>query len=123
MKARVDRAATERVLADIADAVRPVDRARTAAAVERVLRTASPGVFENAWGYFNLTQPLSVELGFTLADDRFGCQGPCDGCDTDTAVDLPGLTYYIDSGLVPGRERRRYAPWVVSPHLFAEVTP
>lgn len=43
MKANVDRAETRRVLADIADAVRPVERARTAAAVDRVLEGITGG--------------------------------------------------------------------------------
>lgn len=114
MKASVAPAATRRVLAGI-DAVL---RERTAQAVERVLATVSPAPYENAWGHITVTEPLSRGLGFELVR-RFGCDGPCDACDSEGDVDnLPGLTYVLDASLVPDRDRRRYAPWVVSPHLF-----
>lgn len=114
MKAPVDKAATRRVLAGI-DAVL---RERTAEAVERVLTTATPAPYEYAWGLFNVTEPLHRELGFELVQ-RFGCERTCDACDAeDDRYNLPGLTFVLDASLVPARQRDRYAPWVVSPHLF-----
>jgi hypothetical protein len=122
VKPSVDREATRQLLADIADAVRPVELARTAAAVERALRTASPSVFQLATGAF-LAQPILDELG--LQRPRHGCGEGC-GCEDDTIEpdDLPGLSMqFLVVGSNLTEQQSRYAPWVVSPHLFPEVAP
>lgn len=107
MKAPVDKATTARVLADIADAVRPVDMARTAAAVERVLATMSSGELCN--GPFDDCECWNGETERDDATPGLVRQCTCDGedyCELSAAID---------------RQRERYAPWVVSPHLFEAV--
>lgn len=117
MKASVTPAATARVMRDIAEAVRPVEHARTAAAVERVLRTASRGCSESFNGWLTVTQPLLEQSAFDYLGDM------CEWCVLfDEATDeVVGLhIYYLDAECVPDDERRRYAPWNVSPHLFED---
>jgi hypothetical protein len=110
--------ATRAVLADIADAVRPVERARTAAAVDRVLETAAPSILGCGAGW-SIAKGLSVELGIQLAD--VGHTGSC-GCfeayiDRDSLGDL--LAAADDCSCEECADtHERYAPWVVSPHLF-----
>lgn len=118
MKPSVTPDATRAVLADIADAVRPVERARTAAAVDRVLRTASRGCSETLYAWDVLTRPLLDELGLTA--EPLGDLCPfCMLLDRETDNGLDGwFLYYLNPSNVPEDERQRYAPWVVSPHLF-----
>lgn len=112
---------TRRVLADIEAVVLQVEMARTAAAVERVLATASPGVFESPTAA-QVVRPLFAELG--VFRPQLGCAGGAGcGCVEDVIpVDgLPGLwhaAFVYSRDLVT--QRALYAPWVVSPHLFEE---
>lgn len=92
MKTNVDRAETRRVLADIADAVRPVERARTAAAVNRVL----DGACANG--------PLSMPRGSHTPFRTYYLTG-------DPALNLLGPDEVL---------AEIYAPHVVSPHLFGD---
>lgn len=102
MKPVPSRAATARVLADIDAAVRPVERARTAAAVDRVLATAMSGET---------------------------CLGPAEDCDChvgriERCNATPGLIRDCSCGgdceLADhvSKQAQRYAPHNVSPHLF-----
>ena len=118
MKAPVDKATTARVLAGIADAVRPVERARTAAAVDRVLASASRGCSESFYAWDLVTRHLLRELGLTVEDLGDLCPF-CMMADRETDNTLDGwFHYYLNQSNVPEDERERYAPWVVSPHLF-----
>lgn len=100
MKAPVDKASTARVLADIADAVRPVERARTAAAVERVIHVTAPSVTTCV-----SSCPCWVE---ETRADWIHRDDATPGMDTGCDPECPCMA----------DERRRYAPEVVSPHLF-----
>lgn len=98
MKPDSTRAATARVLADIEAAVRPVERARTAAAVDRVLTSAAPG-------------PDGSLAPKTCLGGR-GC--PCSRWNKVPLSDRPRASI-SDSAF---RARELYAPHNVSPHLF-----
>lgn len=115
MKASVDRQATREVLAAIEDAVRPVELARTSAAAERVLRTATPSTEGPASGSAMFTFDLAHELGVTpVMFDHLGCDCLFEsGIEFDNLGDWFEVSYAATSG--------RYAPWVVSPHLFEGV--
>jgi hypothetical protein len=120
VKPSVDPEATRQLLADIADAVRPVELARTAAAVERVLRTMAPGLYQPAVGGL-VVAGVARELGVEMAGDS-RCRFGCEACAGHRGVDLPGLVAewaLTNNELVEQRER--YAPWNVSPHLFPEA--
>lgn len=128
MKPSVTPDATRAVLADIADAVRPVERARTAAAVERVLRTATADLWgepaEAALHLADLYEDLGVTR-LTLGELGCDCNGECRDDDVFAIRDdaTPGMVTahpLPDEAQVAAAEfqRRRYAPWVVSPHLF-----
>ena len=127
MKAPTDKAATRRVLAGI-DAVL---RERTAAAVERTLTTASPGCsgYDAAAAAEDVVYRLCKELGVEPVRGV-----PCNVSGCECFAD-PNRDDYIGSDhATPGmtdaeewndcladplhRQQRRYAPWVVSPHLF-----
>lgn len=132
MKPAVDRATTAKVLADIDSVLRE----RTAAAVERVLRTASPGhgPFPNREAH-RLAYDLCGEVGTfpvsTNCLDHCGVPGVADfgGCATDGDYGVhatPGMTIAYNHRPEAMERRlsaqaRDYAPWVVSPHLFTEV--
>ena len=122
MKPSVDRSATSRVLADIDEAVRPVERARTAAAVERVLQTVAPGM-SGPLGGLDVTFAVCDELDIDWFPGTW-CDDACPWCDdADYGVDdLPGFRHEWKNPPTAA-ERRRYAPWNVSPHLFPAVTP
>jgi hypothetical protein len=91
VKATVDPTATRRVLADIDAAVRPVEHARTAAAVERVLRTASCSLYEPADARRALWE-LYEEFELTDVVDDLCDFGECSWCDEAEPVDdLLGL--------------------------------
>jgi hypothetical protein len=116
VKARVDRATTSRILDDIADAVRPVERARTTAAVDRVLATASAGCSEMASAFVEVTKPVAGSLGVEVT--WLGDNCPYCSCYWDREYDeLPGLHAEFDAYQADD-QRERYAPWNVSPHLF-----
>ena len=123
MKASINPAATRRLLADIADAIRPIEHARTAAAVDRVLATASRGLYDPMSGRVALWELYEeVDLATSSNDDGVCLVGECSWCDQPEPVDdLPGLTYYLDAQNIPCFDRERNTPWVVSPDLFTEV--
>lgn len=122
MKASVAPATTRKVLAGI-DAVL---RERTAEAVGRVLSTASPG-------HGPFPSPEASRLAFDLCSGAFptvttcpeDCPGWVAGECFAAEIDfnsLPGMTdaqgFHGLLGNSIETQRRRYAPWVVSPHLF-----
>lgn len=127
MKASVAPATTRKVLAGI-DAVL---RERTAEAVERVLATASPGYsgYDTDTAAEDLVYHLCKELGVEPAKGTSCFVAMCE-CFNDPDRDdyissdhaTPGMTdaeEWNDFLADPiHRQRRRYAPWVVSPHLF-----
>lgn len=114
MKPSVSPTATSRVLLDIDRAMAPVERARTAAAVERVLRTATPDVIGDASPEGGeLTLSLCGELGLEPFCSWHSSQCDCSGSEIDRDT-LGGLL----------RVGRRH-PWQlpadeVSPHLFEQ---
>lgn len=104
MKASVDRSTTARVLADIADAVRPVERARTAAAhedggVPEAYTTCFDDCPQTEEHYDALVSMASCNATPGLA--RLGADGGA-------------LRRLLED------QRVDYAPWNVSPHLFGE---
>jgi hypothetical protein len=127
VKPSVDREATRQMLADIADAVRPVELARTAAAVDRVLATATPSMASQCDEGVELADDLCVELGLELEypglclDDDCPCLFGAANVDRDEAT--PGMVAIRSVGDPADRliQEARYHPWNVSPHLFPEV--
>lgn len=129
MKGSASPITTRQVLAGIADAIRPVECARTAAAVDRVLETATPGLNGETWEGNNVAYRVAVgDLDIDLSPLRFH-----DLADTDMEVvdatpgmALAGLAEYVLDGpystASPSTalvwQQHRYAPWRVSPHLF-----
>lgn len=111
MKPDSTRAATARVLADIDAAVRPVERARTAAAVDRVLTSASPGCSELWAAWCEVTSVLLGADIWSWPDDQ------CPHCTwMDNVTDeIPQFSSLRESRATVVTE---YAPWNVSPHLF-----
>lgn len=93
------------MLADIDAAVRPVERARTAAAVDRVLATAMSG--ETCMGAAEDCDCLDAEIERCNATPGLITDCSCGGAVTGCA-----LSAHI------GEQMQRYAPWNVSPHLF-----
>lgn len=120
MKSAPTRAATARVLADIDAAVRPVERARTAAAVDRVLATASPGHGVATLASRGYTFRIAEEVG--VAPVRTYCEVHCLGGEEcpgnlDDREDSTGGVLSALATPTPW-QRERYAPHNVSPHLF-----
>lgn len=114
MKPSATRVATARVLAEIDDAVRPVERARTAAAVDRVLASAAPCIWGAGCGE-DVTDYLcdQLGLGFDAAVEQHDDKTcPCTRDDYPERASLPGLVA-ADSGWFT-----EYQPRNVSPHLF-----
>ena len=117
MKPSVTPAATAKVLAGI-------DRTlgTTAEAVERVLQTATPGLGGDVSSAEEVTSLLCEELGLEPLNwlATFSCEDDdCPWCNTDgyLVVELPG---FRAPWMRPSdAERDAYAPWVISPHLFA----
>jgi hypothetical protein len=103
VKPTVDREATRRVLADIDDAVRPVERARTAAAVERVLDSAVSASGITPHGACGDRSCPCVEDAI-LRDSLGDWFRPLSKAEFRDAV-----------------WQRGYAPWDISPHLFPEA--
>lgn len=69
--------------------------------------------------FVNVTEPLLKALGVEAV---YRCPTECPQClMSDELVDhcLDNWLYHpMNAGTVPQRERRIYAPWKVSPHLF-----
>jgi hypothetical protein len=121
MKASVARADTARVLADIDDAVRPVERARTAAAVDRVLATASVAHGPFAGAHIQSYEICAVagrEPGHhTYCDTHCPDPAGCRSAAIEREDGHPGLAPARGAKCIT-RQRQTYAPWNVSPHLF-----
>lgn len=122
-KSAVDRATTRRVLDDIDATLRPIDRARTAAAVDRVLATSCPDFWSETAAGALATAGLYEELNITRRDRvTEGCDLDCECSDAD----IDDLVDDATPGMVPGNslafdltiQRKRYAPEVISPHQF-----
>jgi hypothetical protein len=123
VKPSVSPTTTSRVLLDIERAVAPVERARTAAAVERVLRTASPGISPDAIDVVPITKQICRDVGVKPVQRTLCQQVGCE-CLWEPSMErvhaTPGMV--VDLGFFDLSDQvQTYAPWRVSPHLIEGV--